>query len=522
MTCPTINDWTLLSMDLLDEPQAQQMREHLETCEPCRERCNEARREHVRLLRTYEAMDRDHDTQREQLMAALPDELPRRHGADRLTLGRRRLGDFVMSLNSTTSRRAAAVLLPAACILIAVFVFLSPGQKSTFAAAIEHFKLAKTIVCHVTTTMGIQMHVDPDAESSIDPARLARLDERSEQKTIRTEKLYMSTEHGVRKDGYEDKVLVSTTYSSEGGSTLILNHADHTYIEADADSELQKMPEEVREAVANKPRPDIHFAALTQDPDRLIRGLRNLTADADRELGSDTIEGHDVIGYEIAGEKVGFGPPYTDQAKENRAELWVDVKTGVPVRLVFHFVTRISSMQGMPISVSYAMTTVYDQFELDTPLSADRLEPVIPDGYTPQEDNPLMEMRVPDEAEFVEALRLFSEISGRYPSSLNAMSVSYELSYILGILQAKHITAKRDERTSEDIPDVQSVGMKLQGLMLYTYLEVMGREPVYSGEEVKPGDADDVLMKWTLEDGRTRIIYGDLRTETVKSTKLDE
>ena len=68
------------------------------------------------------------DELREQMMAALPDELPRRSRADRLVRGCYHLGDYVMSLNTTTGRRALAVLAPAACILIAVGVLLVLGR----------------------------------------------------------------------------------------------------------------------------------------------------------------------------------------------------------------------------------------------------------------------------------------------------------------------------------------------------------------------------------------------------------
>jgi hypothetical protein len=44
-----------------------------------------------------------------------------------------------------------------------------------------------------------------------------------------------------------------------------------------------------------------------------------------------------------------------------------------------------------------------------------------------------------------------------------------------------------------------------------------GREPEYFGTKVQPGDSDAVLLKWKLDDGRHRIIYGDLHVETVPS-----
>jgi len=41
------------------------------------------------------------------------------------------------------------------------------------------------------------------------------------------------------------------------------------------------------------------------------------------------------------------------------------------------------------------------------------------------------------------------------------------------------------------------------------------REPEYFGATVEPGDSAAILLKWKLDDGRSRVIYGDLRAETV-------
>ena len=136
MKCPSANEWNLLAMEALENEPAERLRAHARTCGPCRELLQSARREHTDRVRMYEAFDRDHYESREQLMAALPDELPQRTGAVRLVRGWARLGDYVMSLNTTTGRRAAAILAPVACILVAVAIFLSPGQQSAFAAAI--------------------------------------------------------------------------------------------------------------------------------------------------------------------------------------------------------------------------------------------------------------------------------------------------------------------------------------------------------------------------------------------------
>lgn len=409
-----------------------------------------------------------------------------------------------MSLNNKASR-IAAILVPAAAIVIAVGFFMVPGQKSAFAAALEHLRLTETIVCQVTISSKVRLQADPQAEpSEID---LSRADGLTEMQTVRA-KLYLSAAHGVRRDAYEDDVMVSTTYSSESGPTLTLYPANRTYQTFDVDDEL-------KEAIAAAPTPDIHFMSLAQNPDRLLRGMRELTTDADGELGRSTFDGRELIGYEIAAEEVGFGPPLIDNAEENRAELWVDAQSGLAARLVFHFVTSIPGTRDLPLKASFAMTIVYDRFEWDAALSADWFEPVIPADYKRRQDGMPQRMRMPDEAALLEALRVFNKVAGRYPSSLNAMSVGQEVAYLLGSLSAKRMNAERSGRSVEEIPDTQSLGEKLQGLALYSILGVNGREPQYFGETVTAADADKVLLRWNLEEGGTRVIYGDLRVETL-------
>ncbi len=515
MKCPSVN-WDLLAMEALEGEGVESMLAHARICDTCRTRLEAARRAHVDRVRMYEAFDRDHDLLREQLMAALPDELPHRSGGDRLVLGVRRLGDYVMSLNSTRTRRAAVVLAPAACIVIAVGVFLSSGQRSAFAAAIEHLRQARTIVCHVTKTTSIRMQADPQAgPSTVDPSMLARLDQAPQTEMIRNEKLYMSAEHGVRRDVYEDGALTRTVYTRENGAGLILHRTARTYEAFDDEGE---MPEAFQEAAARAPKPDVHFMALSSDPDRLIRGLRNLTAGADRELGRDNFDGHEVIGYEIAGEKVGFGPPWTDNAKENRAELWVDAKNDVPVRLVFHYAQHVSGIRELPVATSFTLTTVYDQFEWDSPLPADWFEAIIPDGYKAHEDVAAVKVPPPSEEAFLLGLEAFAEMTDRYPSSLNAMSLGYEISVLSSTLRAKQLAARHAGRPEPEGPDTESLS-KVLGLTFYTFLEMTGREPEYFGAQVNPGEAEKTLIRWTLEDGNTRVIYGNLGVETLSSSQ---
>ena len=53
------------------------------------------------------------------------------------------------------------------------------------------------------------------------------------------------------------------------------------------------------------------------------------------------------------------------------------------------------------------------------------------------------------------------------------------------------------------------------GSMYYMKLVRQGREPEYFGQTVTADDADQALLRWSLDDGQIRVIYGDLRVETL-------
>jgi hypothetical protein len=56
----------------------------------------------------------------------------------------------------------------------------------------------------------------------------------------------------------------------------------------------------------------------------------------------------------------------------------------------------------------------------------------------------------------------------------------------------------------------------------YADLGKEGKVPAWHGDDVTSRDFDRVLLRWRLEDGRYRLIYGDLRTENVSSERLEE
>ncbi len=114
----------------------------------------------------------------------------------------------------------------------------------------------------------------------------------------------------------------------------------------------------------------------------------------------------------------------------------------------------------------------------------------------------------PSEAEdkmttmIVAALRTYREAAGGYPKDepFDATKAGAEL---------EKLTKKPETET-------------LKGFVLVTVLQSVGKEASYHGKTVGPNDKDRVLFRWKLDDGKYRVIFGDLRAETASAERLKE
>ncbi len=458
MNCPPANDWDMLAMELLEDEPAERMLAHARACVTCREAFATARRNHTDRVRMYEAFDRDHDVLRDQLLAALPDEPPRSTGTVRLVRGWYRLGDVVMSMNRTATRRAAAVLVPAACIVVALIMMLSPGtQQSAFAAALAHIKQAQTIVCRVTMPEAIEMQgVKITGEGT----------------------LQISEQYGCRSEMYVNGMLVTRQYARTGEPLIAVQPMTQTWMELDI-SELA------------------HLEMNEQSPSAFIEALRKLADDDATELGVELIDDRPTVGYRIPGEKLGFAPPRNPDDEASYMEIWVDEETRLPARML---VSVPLSTQAQPLKMAY------DQFEWDVPLEASNFEPDIPDHYTKID----AKLARPTEAALLNALQRIRELSGgRYPTALDGVSTLTELHTMI-------TPAGRAKFDEIGVQGITQLGLEIVGgCMYYMKLVKEGYEPEYFGDTVTAKDADAVLMRWHLDDGQIRVIYGDLRVETL-------
>ncbi len=452
MTCPLPEELTLLSMGVLDESEAEQMHRHLESCADCRARFQESRRGHVELMRTYEAMDHDHDALREQLMAGLPAGEPQPVSAGWAARRWRRLGDIAM--NSPTTRRAAGLLSAAAIIVIVCSFFWSHGNGTAFATVIERLQQTKTVVCRLTTEItGGTMELTTKG------------------------KLHLSADHGVRVDlmmGGQSPII---HYHPLDGPAIVVVPPTKTYMVMEVPDDAEHAPE-------------------SRQPDGLVRQLLELTDDASESLGSEVLEGRQVEGFAIAGHTLGL-----DDATA-AARLYVDTQTWLPVRYVVE-------MPGP--EAGSRLTVVHDQFEWDVPLEAMLFEPQIPEDYTAVD----LKLPAKSEETLLEGLQVYATLAdGTYPSSLDPVRLPGELVAIFAKRKAAS-EAKLDSGSPAFKELSQKLMVVVAAGNFYQQLVREGHEPEYFGEEVTADDADAVLLRWHQDDEYDRVVYGDLRIATV-------
>jgi hypothetical protein len=59
-------------------------------------------------------------------------------------------------------------------------------------------------------------------------------------------------------------------------------------------------------------------------------------------------------------------------------------------------------------------------------------------------------------------------------------------------------------------------------IWFYVRLAQDKKNPAYYGKTVTPEDAEKVLLRWKASDTEYRVIFGDLRAETVSPERLAE
>ncbi|MFN0135176.1 MAG: hypothetical protein ACKVS9_03565 [Phycisphaerae bacterium] len=413
-----------------------------------------ARREHAQLVRVYEAFDHEHETQTQELLAMLPDGAPPQAAGIGSALGR--LGGFVM--HAIRKHTFAAVLLPAACLMIVAFFVINTTSQTAFAKVVERLREIHSARCKfVLKTLGADGK--PLAPDSVG-------------------EFVLTEQHGSRQDLFSGSELITSSYFLPDGSMATIVPAT-----------------KMMQRIAAHPGKSGPGANMLQG---WLLLLKQSDGQADRELGTRVIEGRVCVGFELNGER--FGIPAGKNGARQTIELWVEPDGSLPVLMELR--VPLPNDGGTVIAQ-------YVEFEWNPPIDVATLTPPSSEGMN--EIN--LEMPVSNEQTLIDALRDYAEVLGEYPSELDPGTTA-------GAFIAKLMASGKlgDPASKEFQQQLSERAMIIgAGAGYFQGLYVQKFEPQYFGDAVKPGDSTAILASWNAEGGGRRVIYGDLRVATVDS-----
>jgi hypothetical protein len=245
--------------------------------------------------------------------------------------------------------------------------------------------------------------------------------------------------------------------------------------------------------------------------------LKRILACKYESMGRSTIDGIEVEGFQTTDPNFyhfGTGNQgagiIRDVNQISVRKVWVDTKTRLPV--------RCDSTEAQKVE-EFGM---YD-FQWDVSVDAADFKPVIPDDYT---GTVVKNPGHITEEKAIKGLKIWVEVLGRYPEIITLFNVTdlrsaLEKSETPAAMRLKEeIKGLTEEEIGNKLVDFL---MPIRGLGRFCdMLAQDGKDPAYYGKTVTPKDADKVLMRWKVSDNEYRVIYGDLRVETVTPEKLAE
>ena len=253
------------------------------------------------------------------------------------------------------------------------------------------------------------------------------------------------------------------------------------------------------------------------DPREVVKQIMNCEYS---EPGRSVMDSIRVEGFQTT-DTAYFG----GATKDGTFTLWVDIDTWLPVRseLVFKMDEQ-----------TQATEVTYD-YQWNIAIDASEFEPVIPDDFTAFVTDG-MKMPGMNEQAAIEGLRLFAEIAGRYPESIDLGELAKEIAalaqgsdnqtYLMDELKKYKEELNQTQMTEEEIRNsmmkksIEIVQPLRSPSLFYRMLVADKKEPVYYGQKVTPDDADAVLLRWKVSDNEYRIIFGDLSAGNATAEEL--
>lgn len=497
----------------LSEQQSSEVKKHLSDCQECRSELKklQAVLKCADSMRELSADEQVVESAKESLLAAVANEV-KKQPTSRPTI---RL-DFIWStiMKSRITKLAAAVIIIA---VLASLPFLG-GKDSGIALAQVLEKINQTNAYMYTMEMKITGKLMPYVQ---------------EIKILAT-----------HSDDYGVKWYWENTDPNTGKITT-----QEIYVLPEQKMVITLMPE--TKQYIRMPFGDKMLARMKQqnnDPREII--MQFMKCEYTR-LGRAVIDGVEVQGFRTTDPE--FLSAIGGDATSIELTLWVDVENWMPFRSEMD----LSSGEQMQ-----ATAATYD-YRWNVPVQASDFDPVIPQDFKPFSTDG-MKMPGMSEADAVEGLKLFAEMTGRYPKKLNMLDVAQEIAAFNEILmeelkkleeemgdttkmtkeELRNAVMKKTESTflkklMEDMggttemtnEEIRNTVMKktmeimrpLQSIgFFYMTLVADKKEPVYYGESVGPDDADMVLLKWKVSDNHYRVIFGDLTAEDLTAEQWKE
>ena len=223
------------------------------------------------------------------------------------------------------------------------------------------------------------------------------------------------------------------------------------------------------------------------------------------KLGRSKIDGIDVEGIECRDPRIARGVAANiagEMIGNVVARLWAALENDLPVRLQIEVFAKDGEK---------ALDMVTYGYQWDIEVEPKVFEPDIPDDYKLGAD---VELSV-DEKSVVEGLGFFAEYAdGRYPSEMSAMAMTREL-------RAGLLATFGGEPPWPPKPGDEKRVFGLEMAIRFSAELVMeDKDFAYYGDKVTAEFPHAVLMRWKIEDGKYRIIFGDLTARDVTAGEL--
>jgi hypothetical protein len=297
----------------------------------------------------------------------------------------------------------------------------------------------------------------------------------------------ISRDYGTKaafRDADSGKVSMEAYILPKERTAVLIQHDKKEYMRFNFDDQL-----------ADKLRGEIPNAR------EMVSRIRNCDY---ASLGTSVINGVEVEGIRTT------DPKYLERGTGRvDASLWVAVKTGLPVR----------SEEDIKWDDGTDMHSVSQDFQWDVPVNPAQFQPVMPPGYA-NAGGGSIQIPAMNEETAVRGLRLCLEVSGRYPRALTEPVLNV---YATNLPELKGMGEKQIATYLQDPNNRGRIMQKrapIMGLSLFHDTLVREqRDPAYYGDITSSQSPHTVLLRWRLDDGRYRVVFGDL---SVRDASADE